>query len=322
MLTDIPPPPCAVTMGSDDPDEVTSWVSRQSGGHSRVVHGNGPYGFSMARLPMTRLQMAWARARLAHTLRGCFPKTTFHLPMRAGQRYSYGRRLLEVDARAWVFIPSGAEVTRYGEGDPMLAIEVDDSSLTDEMRQRQADEQVEWPRVPQALTLTPVQRQQLLEAIAVVLHSHQPGAPASVSVHCESQLLSALADSVPQSMVGQIASLSASRLDRVEDWIEAHIADVITLGRLCEVAQVGARALQLAFERRHGVSPMRFVFERRLSAVQRRLARAEAGDDVTTVATRLGFTHLGRFSIAYRAAFAESPSQTLQRGARARRLGC
>ena len=122
-------------------------------------------------------------------------------------------------------------------------------------------------------------------------------------------------------MAGRIAPLSASRLDRVEDWIEAHIGEVITLGRLCEVAQVGSRALQLAFERRHGMSPMRFVFERRLAAAQRRLSSAEAGDDVTAVATRLGFTHLGRFSIAYRAAFGESPSQTLQRSPRPGRVG-
>ena len=45
-----PPPPSANRMGSDDPDEITSWVSRRDGDHSRVVHGTGPYGFRLARI--------------------------------------------------------------------------------------------------------------------------------------------------------------------------------------------------------------------------------------------------------------------------------
>ena len=36
--------------------------------------------------------------------------------------------------------------------------------------------------------------------------------------------------------------------------------------------------------------------------------------EITSIATGLGFTHLGRFSIAYREVFGESPSQTLRRG--------
>jgi len=35
--------------------------------------------------------------------------------------------------------------------------------------------------------------------------------------------------------------------------------------------------------------------------------------DVTDVASALGFTHLGRFAIAYREVLGESPSQTLRR---------
>jgi transcriptional regulator GlxA family with amidase domain len=87
------------------------------------------------------------------------------------------------------------------------------------------------------------------------------------------------------------------------------------------VARIGERSLQLAFQARHGMSPMRFVAERRLAAAHRRLTSADVANDVTSVATSLGFIHLGRFAQAYRAAYGETPSRTLSRGRRAIQRG-
>jgi len=64
------------------------------------------------------------------------------------------------------------------------------------------------------------------------------------------------------------------------------------------------------------MSPMRYVAERRLAAARRLLTCADASDDVTHVAVRLGFGHVGRFAALYRQAFGESPSQSLRRAAR------
>jgi len=77
-------------MGSDDPDEVTSWVARRDGDHSRVVHGTGPYGFQLALVETPSVQLAWAKARIAHTVRGRFRQPTFHFPLRGVQHYSWG----------------------------------------------------------------------------------------------------------------------------------------------------------------------------------------------------------------------------------------
>jgi AraC-like DNA-binding protein len=47
--------------------------------------------------------------------------------------------------------------------------------------------------------------------------------------------------------------------------------------------------------------------------VHQELSRADAWQvNVSEVAYRWGFTHLGRFAGAYRARFGESPSQTLR----------
>jgi transcriptional regulator GlxA family with amidase domain len=48
--------------------------------------------------------------------------------------------------------------------------------------------------------------------------------------------------------------------------------------------------------------------------VREELLRSDMDANVTTIAMRHGFVHLGRFSTQYRAAFGEGPSATLRRG--------
>jgi AraC-like DNA-binding protein len=311
-----PPPPSANRIGSDDPDEITSWVSRRDGDHSRVVHGTGPYGFQLARIETSVVQIAWASTRLANTLRARFRQPTFHVPLGGVQRYVYGRRGVEAAMGRLVFIASGTEVTRHSDGDPVVAIEIDASTFESEFRSRRGSDRTERPRVPQTLDLAEPQQREVTEAIAALVHAHLPGAAATARIHGESRVLSALAGTLTWSVGDGAAPLAIQRLKHLEDWIDAHVSEAITLGRLCEVAQIGERSLQLAFHARRSMSPMRFVCERRLAAAQRRLFRAGPDEDVTAIATSLGFTHLGRFASAYCAAFGESPSRTLARGRR------
>jgi AraC-like DNA-binding protein len=267
------------------------------------------------------VRLAWASARLAHTLRARFRQPTFHFPLRGIQRYSWGRRRMEVDTGGLVFMPPGTETTRHSEGHPVLAIELDASTFESEVQKRHGTDLVEWPLVPQMLDLSESQRGELVEAISGLGHARLAGASVSSRAHGENRLLSALAGALTGSASSRISPVSAQRLNCLEGWIDAHLGEAITLGRLCEVVQVGERSLQLAFQARRGISPMRFVAERRLAVAQRQFSSERAGEGVTAIATSLGFTHLGRFSGVYREAFGESPSQTItrsRRGARSR----
>ena len=85
------------------------------------------------------------------------------------------------------------------------------------------------------------------------------------------------------------------------------------MGRLCDVAGVGARALPKAFVARRHMSPMQFITERRLAAALRKLARAHDEESVSQIALSVGLSHLGRFSQLYKQAYGEPPSRTLQR---------
>jgi AraC-like DNA-binding protein len=300
------PPSFAQRFQSDDPDEVRSWVTERDGHHSRVVHGTGQYGFRLDAMQGPSVKLAWGRSRLANSVRARYAQPTFHLPVHGIQRYAYGRRWFDATLGKLVFVTQGAEVTRQSEGDPVFAVVVDTGAFASELQRRHGAACDEWPRAPQVLELPKPQQ-----------HALAPRASASGRTHAEARLISALVGALRRPTEGRISTVSMQRIKLLEDWIDAHASEAITLGRLCEVARIGERSLQLAFQARHGMSPMRFVAERRLAAAHRRLASADVANDVTSIATSLGFVHLGRFAQAYRVAYGEAPSRTVARARRA-----
>ena len=95
-------------------------------------------------------------------------------------------------------------------------------------------------------------------------------------------------------------------------YIEAHLAEPMTLSDIARAAGCSARTLNDTFHEHYSVSPMTRVRQLRLDG-----ARADLLDGarpVTDVACGWGFTHLGRFSAAYHERFGELPSQTRRRG--------
>jgi len=86
-----------------------------------------------------------------------------------------------------------------------------------------------------------------------------------------------------------------------------------TAGDLAAIAGVGVRVLQEAFRQHVGVSPLAYLRRLRLDGVHAELSKSDPWQvNVSEVAYRWGFTHLGRFAGSYRARFGVSPSQTLR----------
>ncbi|MCU0983342.1 MAG: helix-turn-helix domain-containing protein [Acetobacteraceae bacterium] len=72
------------------------------------------------------------------------------------------------------------------------------------------------------------------------------------------------------------------------------------------------RSLEKHFRQFLGCAPAAFLHQERLSRAHQLLRRAPRGIGVTSAAAECGLFHFGRFAVAYKARFGQSPSDTLR----------
>lgn len=102
---------------------------------------------------------------------------------------------------------------------------------------------------------------------------------------------------------------------RADEYLRAHLAEAVYVEDVCAAAQTNERTLQSVFRRRLGLTPFEYLRTLRLHHARRDLLahRGEPHVTVRAVGRRWGLVHPGRFSIAYREQFGESPSETIAR---------
>jgi AraC-like DNA-binding protein len=120
--------------------------------------------------------------------------------------------------------------------------------------------------------------------------------------------------------VGIEITTGARRHDRIivrfEEFLTAHPDRPLYLTEICAGIGVAERTLRAACEDHLGMGPIRYLALRRMHLVRRALQHADPSrSTVTHIVTDHGFWELGRFSVAYRTLFGESPSETLRRPA-------
>ena len=106
----------------------------------------------------------------------------------------------------------------------------------------------------------------------------------------------------------------AAALRRLEAFLEVNCDRTLYSAELCAAAAVSDRTLRMLCQEHLGMSPTRYLWLRRMHLTRRALRMADpATATVTEIATNYGFWELGRFSVAYRSLFGESPSAALRR---------
>ena len=134
----------------------------------------------------------------------------------------------------------------------------------------------------------------------------------------ESSVVDGLADILSDNGWTDVNAVTAQKkiVDRIRDYVFAHVDDPPDIADLCRHVGVSRRTLQVCFQDALGLAPSRYLRMLRLNAVRRELrVLAASGRPISIgdVAARWGFWHWSRFTENYRLLFGELPSHTVQR---------
>jgi len=114
--------------------------------------------------------------------------------------------------------------------------------------------------------------------------------------------------------VGSAYWRHATFMLRLENFLEANRDRTLHLTDLCAAAGASDRTLRILCQEYLGMSPTRYLWLRRMHLARRALRMADpTTTTVTEMATSYAFWELGRFAVAYRSLFGETPSATLRR---------
>ncbi|MEO1641417.1 MAG: AraC family transcriptional regulator [Pseudomonadota bacterium] len=98
-------------------------------------------------------------------------------------------------------------------------------------------------------------------------------------------------------------------IKRAVAYIHDNLSEPLTIGNIAEGAGMNVRTLQKGFQRAFGKPPMQVLREARLDTAHYYLSGKKDAFSVTDAAYQAGFSHLGRFSQAYKARFGRLPSE-------------
>lgn len=111
----------------------------------------------------------------------------------------------------------------------------------------------------------------------------------------------------PHPRSGALRGLDPRRLRRVQDFIEAHIEENITVADLASTACLSRFYFARAFKRATGTTPVKYVSQRRLAFAKALLARDDRS--LADIATTCRFSSQANFSKAFRRATGLTPGQ-------------
>ena len=101
--------------------------------------------------------------------------------------------------------------------------------------------------------------------------------------------------------------LSPARLQRVLDYVEANLARPLRLEELAGVASLSPFHFSRLFRRAMSVSPVRYVWQRRIHRAKEALARTDT--PLSAIAIDCGFASQSHFTAAFKTATGVTPKR-------------
>ncbi|MCZ7853825.1 AraC family transcriptional regulator [Agrobacterium salinitolerans] len=136
-----------------------------------------------------------------------------------------------------------------------------------------------------------------------------------------SNLTNALADLIVRTVPHRLSHLldrkvhliAPRHVHRAVDFMHENIDQPISMSMIAEAAGVSVRTLENGFRAFRETTPAAYLRSIRLKAAREDLLDPFNNQSVKGICLKWGFFHFGRFALAYRAAYGESPSETRKR---------
>jgi AraC-like DNA-binding protein len=301
-----------------DPDEFQSAIR---GGDARYsVLGLGAFEAELTTIEFGRLTLQRGREHLPRLASSAMPPSKVGMLGWFGDRQLPLVRGLQMRRGDWMFLGPGMQSNHrtFGPND-FVALTLDASDLT-----RAAIELTGCE-----LTVTPgmVLRSpghlgdRLLSAIGTATDMTRTASGILASrPACDALEEALLRPMVMCLLHGEARKESKPRGRRAgmaktfEAVVEANFNRSLLISGLCRIVGVSERTLRNICQEQMGMSPHRFLALRRLHLARRALLRSDQQTaTVTGIAMSHGVWELGRFAVAYKSLFGESPSATLRR---------
>ncbi len=141
-----------------------------------------------------------------------------------------------------------------------------------------------------------------------------------VSQGIEATLVKGLLISQPNNYSDRIRQALGAKvpeyMTRARAFIELNFREPIHLEDIEAAAGVSRIKLFESFRKHTALTPVAYLKDFRLRQARAQLMQDQCSANVSSIALGVGFNHLGRFSLDYKRAFSETPSETIQRHAR------
>ncbi|MCV2354335.1 AraC family transcriptional regulator [Paucibacter sp. B2R-40] len=241
----------------------------------------------------TTMTLRWKHMSHAWTKNHSTEDVQLHLPIDGRVAYRIGLREHIASKGAAMLIAPGWAFTCQSPPGSLLILCIEGNSLLAELEARQPHAKHAWALRSKVLPAQCLESESFLPSLVDLIEAREPDARRER----EAGLMGRLAELLIKApAIARVSALETQRLAALEEWIDAHLSESITIGRMCEVVGVSERRLQQTFETLRGMSPKRWLTERRLAFAHRLLWQRDHNGDVTRVAIEAGFAHLGRFS--------------------------
>ena len=130
----------------------------------------------------------------------------------------------------------------------------------------------------------------------------------SMKSYLSTVLLSSLNHNYSSALHAKTMFAVPGTVKRAEEYMRETCAQAITIEVLAKVAGCSARSLHAAFKTFRGATPMSVLCDFRLEAAHEEIVK-DAGT-VTEIASKYGFSNMGRFARQYARKYGQKPAQT------------